>query len=90
MTLSYDDKQRMLQNYRGRRLMACRAADDLHSIIEKIGVEDGSELPIPGCEHKPAPDRLLIRELQNTTANLLRLILILNDGGVSSQELRRY
>lgn len=82
---------RELENYRGRRLRACRAADDLHAIIEQLGVEnDPSILPIPDHAMPTAPNGAIKREMQNTVANLLRLILLHNDGHVSPQKLQRF
>lgn len=79
----------MSQNYRGRRLMACQAADELHRVIDAIGVEDGSTLPLPeGMPAVPAP--AIKREMQNGVATLLRLILLHNDGIVSPQTLKRF
>ncbi|TIV60312.1 hypothetical protein [Mesorhizobium sp.] len=79
----------MSQNYRGRRLMVCHAADDLHRAIDALGVEDGSQLPPPeGLPTKPSP--AIKRELQNSVANLLRLILLHNDGQISHQTLKRF
>ncbi|RUX02345.1 hypothetical protein EOA27_32280 [Mesorhizobium sp. M2A.F.Ca.ET.037.01.1.1] len=79
----------MSRNYRGRRLMACQAADDLHRVIDAIGVEDGSTLPLPeGMPAVPAP--AIKREMQNGVATLLRLILLHNDGHISPQTLKRF
>lgn len=87
----YFAKKRELENYRGRRLRACRAAEDLHAVIENLGVEnDPSILPIPDHVMPAAPSDAIKRELQNTVANLLRLILLHNDGRVSGQTLQRF
>lgn len=83
--------RRELENYRGRRLRACRAADDLHAVIEQLGVEnDPSILPIPDHVMPAPPCEAIKREMQNTVANLLRLILLHNDGSVSAQKLQRF
>jgi hypothetical protein len=79
-----------LLNYRSRRLEACRAADKLHDVIGNLGLEDGSQLPIPGEHFKPRPSAAVLRELQNQVATLLRMVLLFNDGQISHQELRRF
>lgn len=90
-------EQKELQNYRGRRLRACRAAEDLHAIIQALGADDGTHLPPvtdPRVKDQPplpaAPSAMQKAELQNMTANLLRMILLWNDGGVSPAKLPRY
>jgi hypothetical protein len=88
---AYYAEKRQLENYRGRRLRACVAADDLHAIIEQLGVEnDPSILPIPDHVMPAAPPDAIKREMQNTVSNLLRLILLYNDGQVSPQKLQRW
>lgn len=82
-----DDK--MLKNWRGRRLLACRAADELERIINHIGIEDGSELP-PSDGGLPKINEGQRNELLNATALVLRLVLGANDGNVSPARLRRY
>jgi hypothetical protein len=85
-----------LQNWRGRRMRACRAAQDLHNIIEALGVEDGSQLPAvrdPSVREQhftPAPSAAQKAELQNMAANLLRMVLLWNDGQVSPSQLNRF
>jgi hypothetical protein len=78
----------LLQNWRGRRLLACRAADELEKVIAAIGDEDGTTLPPENGLPYASPG--VKAELQNTVANLLRLILLMNDGHVSSHKLQRY
>lgn len=87
--MDLDDRRRMRQNWRGRRLLACRFADELSEVIEALGVEDGSELP--PAEGFPAPptDQQKL-ELQNATAVLLRMVLQWNDGHVSPSKLQRF
>jgi hypothetical protein len=88
--MDLEEKRRLRRNYRGRRLLACRAADDLHEIIEALGEDDGTHLPLPDVAMPPPPSLAQKRELQNMAATLLRMILILNDGQVSPQEVRRF
>lgn len=83
------ERRRLMQNWRGRRLLACRAISDLDSIIGSLGVEDGSELP-PNGSTPDTPSPAMVAELQNMAANLLRMILIANDGSVSPQKLQRF
>lgn len=81
-------ESRMLNNWRGRRLLACRAVDDLERIIDHLGVEDGSELPPPNG--LPAVTSGHQNELRNAAALLLRMILGANDGNVSPARLQRW
>jgi hypothetical protein len=86
----YLEEKKQLDNWRGRRLRACRACDDLHDIIEKIGFEDGSQLP-PSMSRLPHPPSDQMKaELQNQVAVLLRMILINNDGSISPRTLPRF
>lgn len=84
------EAKRQLLNYRGRRLRACNAAEDLVAIIEALGVEDGSQLPPVDATLPAPPSAQQKAELQNTVATLLRTILIWNDGQVSPQRLPRF
>lgn len=88
-----DEHKRLIAGWRGRRLLACRAADELHNIIDGLSSDNGSDLPpvsgLPGGLPAP-PSQAHIREMQNTVANLLRTILLWNDGNVSPQRLRRF
>lgn len=88
--MDLEETRRMRRNYRGRRYLACRATDELHQVIESLGDDDGSELPPPDGTLPTAPPEPVRRELQNMAANLLRLILLHNDGRVSPQRLHRY
>jgi hypothetical protein len=64
--------------------------EDLHNIIEKLGFEDGSQLPppVPRLPHPPSDQ--MKAELQNQVAVLLRMILINNDGSISPRKLPRF
>lgn len=85
------DERRMLGNYRGRRLIACRAAEALREVIEALGREnDPKELPIPDHVMPPPPDEATRRELTNLVTSVLRLILVHNDGQMSNQRLRGF
>jgi hypothetical protein len=85
-----EQKKRMLGGYRGRRYVACVAIADLCDVIKALGSEDKSDLPLPGGDYKEPPSPQVINELQNTAANLLRMILIFNDGRISPQKLNRF
>tara|TARA_R110000737_G_scaffold253548_1_gene262900 strand:- start:78 stop:344 length:267 start_codon:yes stop_codon:yes gene_type:complete len=88
MALNKDETMR--KNWRGRRLLACRAAEDLHMIIRDLGLEDGSQLPPNGQGFTPPPSDPVRLEMQNTAANLLRMILAHNDRGCSPSKLNRF
>jgi hypothetical protein len=82
------DENKMVKRWRGRRLLACRAADTLDRIIENLGDDDGSDLPPErGVPHMP--DGLRI-ELHNQVAVLLRMILTMNDNATSGSRLQRW
>lgn len=88
------DRNRMIEGWRGRRLLACRAAGELHDVIAGLASDNGADLPppdtgLPGGLPAP-PSRGHIREMQNTAANLLRTILLWNDGSVSPSILQRF
>lgn len=82
-----EDKDKSFNNYRGRRYYACTSIADLEKAIDRLGVEDGSELPIPDRQFSPRPSDQVIAELKNQARCLLRMVLILNDGHVSSSKL---
>jgi len=86
----YRERQRMLKGYRGRRFLACRAADTLHDVCGALASDDGSDLPLPDRPLPTPPSAAEIRELQNAVALILRMILLRNDGCISPQELRRF
>lgn len=88
--MASDSNDKMLQNYRGRRYLACSAIDTVVRVIDNLGVEDGSTLPPPDNDFKPAPSDAVRLEIHNAAVNLLRLILAVNDGRVSRQMLRRH
>ncbi|MGY4288840.1 hypothetical protein ACVWXO_008060 [Bradyrhizobium sp. LM2.7] len=74
-------------NYRARRLYAYNHAEALCRIIDALGSEDGTQLPIPDHEMPKAPSDTVKRELKNQVAALLRTILAHNDGVLSPQSL---
>lgn len=86
----HEEHQKMFQNYRGRRYIACRAVADLWSVIENLGIEDGSQLPMPDRPFNPVPSEQVRAELQNMANALLRMTLILNDGQVSHSKLNAF
>lgn len=83
------EELRMRKNWRGRRFIACRAIAQLDAVIESLGVDDGSELPPDEGLPQP-PSDAMIAEIRNTAANLLRIVLLHNDGSVSPQRLNRF
>lgn len=88
--VDYEREKRLLLNYRGRRLEACRAVDKLCAIIDHLGEEDGSQLPDPDHGFQLPPTDAMRLELKNLAAVLLRMVLANNDRGCSPQELPRY
>lgn len=84
------DKKTSFNNYRGRRYYACRAIGDLEDVIDKLGIEDGSQLPIPDRQFSPRPSDQVIAELKNHARVLLRMVLIFNDGHVSADKLNGF
>lgn len=85
-----DSHTKTLKNYRGRRLLTCRAADTLGQVVAHLGVEEGTTLPAPGKEHVQPPSDALRHELDNAVTNLMRLILAVNDGGCSPSKLNKF
>lgn len=81
--MDFQEKDRLAKNWRGRRLLACRAAEDMQRVINALADDDLSN----GAPPAPAPNAAVRNELNNQMASLLRLFLILNDGGVSNQTL---
>lgn len=88
--MDYEQEKQLLGNYRGRRLLACRAADSLSAVVEHIGLDDGTELPPPDRSLPAPPTDAIRREIENAVALVLRLILASNDGGCSPQRLPRF
>jgi hypothetical protein len=83
------ERKRLIGGWRGRRLLACRGVDELHEVIAGLASENGEDLP-PDDGLPSPPSAAQIRELQNSAANLLRMILLWNDGRVSPDELHRF
>jgi ParB-like nuclease domain len=77
-------------NYRIRRLEACQAVDVLEKVIDNLGIEDGTCLPLPDMPPPLTPNDAHKAEMKNAVANLLRTILLWNDGNVSASRLRRF
>jgi hypothetical protein len=78
-----------LTNWRGRRLLACQAIDTLDRVIANLAADDNTYLAPVGGLLTP-PTNAMIKEMQNTAANLLRIILLWNDGSVSEDRLQRF
>ena len=81
-----------LDSFRSRRLEACRAAQLLHDVIENIGIEsDVWDWEHNGNKNWTLPTPMMKLELQNSVANVLRLIILASDGGpLSSSKLERF
>lgn len=77
-------------NYRIRRIEAYRAFELLEKVIDNLGVEDGSQLPLPDMPLPVTPSDQHKNEMKNAATALLRTILIWNDGNVSRSELQRW
>lgn len=86
--IDYDERKRMVKGWRGRRLLACRAADVFEEVIRELGEDNGKDCPPAGGV--PAVSPGIRAELANAVANLLRLTLLMNDGNVSPQKLNRF
>jgi hypothetical protein len=76
-----------LENWRSRRLHACRAAGILERIASNLGVESNELPPEGGLPVISEPDREQVKIL---IAFTLRQILLLNDGRISHQTLQRF
>lgn len=85
---SLEEEKRMVQGWRGRRYLACRAMDVLERVIDNLGYEDGVNPPPDGGLPK-VQDQLRI-EAGNQAAVLLRTILAMNDGQTSGSRLQRF
>lgn len=88
--MASDSREKMLKNFRGRRILACNAEQTLHSVIENLGVDDGSQIPLREADQPAVPADAVKLELKNAATNLLRLILAHNDGGCSPDYLKRF
>ncbi|MBY3543699.1 hypothetical protein HFN71_28875 [Rhizobium laguerreae] len=86
--MQFEDEQRLSKKWRGRRLLACRAADTFDRIIDELGLDDGSDLP-PDSGIPKITEGLRI-ELHNQVAVLLRMILTMNDNATSGSRLQRW
>lgn len=82
------EQRRLLTGWRGRRLLACRAACVLEEVIENLGADD--DVDPPPDRGLPAFQTAMQHELHNSVSALLRMILLMNDGQVSPQKLRRF
>lgn len=86
----YQPNAEKFSNYRARRYYTCRMCGDLQDIIDMLGKEDGSECPPLDRELPEEPSDAVKRELKNTVIATQRLILALNDGGLSDQKLKTF
>ena len=88
--MELNERRRLLQNWRGRRFLACRASDDLRSVCMALGDGDGSELPPTDTNPLPEVSPALKAELENAVVTVLRLIMIANEGNVSPSRLNAF
>lgn len=86
----YDDADKMVKGWRGRRLLACRMLDIVDDIIENLDTHPPDEDPAPSGGFPHPPTAMQKQEMKNQVTSLLRSILLWNDGHVSQQELRRW
>lgn len=86
--IDYEERKRMVKGWRGRRLLACRAADVFEEVIQELGSDNGKDCPPSGGI--PDVSAALRAEMANAVANLLRLTLLMNDGNISPQKLNRF
>lgn len=86
--IDYEERKRMVKGWRGRRYLACRAADLLEEIVRELGEDDGANPPPEGGI--PQVSAAVKIEMENSVANLLRMILALNDGHTSGTRLQRF
>lgn len=77
-------------NYRIRRIEAYRGFELLEKVVDNLGVEDGSQLPLPDRPRPVTPSDAHKNEMKNAATALLRMILIWNDGNVSPSGLQRW
>jgi hypothetical protein len=77
-------------NYRIRRIEAYNAFELLEKVIDNLGVEDGSQAPLPDMPLPVTPSDAHKNEMKNAATALLRMILIWNDGNVSRSGLQRW
>jgi hypothetical protein len=86
-----DDRDgEMLKNYRGRRYLICTLINDIGKVIDHLGEEDGTQLPIPGTKFPEPPSQRHKDELHNLATVLLRQVIQWNDGGMSPHRLQRF
>lgn len=87
--MDVEERTRHAACWRGRRFLACRAVDDVIAVIDGLKGDDGSD-PLPEGGLPAPPSEAHRREMRNAAANLLRIILLWNDGHVSPDELHRF
>lgn len=87
--MDLEARKQLRKGWRGRRLLACRATDELRNVIASLAEDDGADLP-PEGGLPAAPSQSQIRELQNMATTLQRIILLWNDGHVSPQTLHGF
>lgn len=82
-----NSEKETIKSWRGRRYLMCRAIWTIDNIINALGENEGDPYP-EGFD--PSVSDQMKEELCNMSANLLRMTLLLNDGQVSSQTLRKF
>jgi hypothetical protein len=88
--LSTPTRTERFNNYRIRRIEAYRGFELLEKVVDNLGVEDGSQAPLPDMPLPVTPSEAHKNELKNAATTLLRTILIWNDGNVSQSGLQRW
>lgn len=76
-----------VKHWRGRRLVACQAADQLRSVVTHLDQDDG-RYPRTAVPPIVAPNQQ--NELINLINVTLRMILVANDGEISQVRLQTF
>jgi len=93
MDMSLEEQNRMLKTFRGRRFIACRAADLLRDVIRELPegpysqMQDGHNVRQEGLPGSTLHQKA---ELENMANLLLRMILTANDGSISPSKLNSF
>lgn len=85
--MDLDQRDTLVRNWRGRRLLICRASNDLQKIVDHFGSNNGDSLP-EGFDDQVSEE--LKAELKNQIVALQRTLLVLNDGRISPSKLNSF